>query len=102
MFQQRNLWKPRRPVEMAPLQKQMNEYQRELSAKMGNLHERDGTMKALNQKMADASRPMGEWNLRMGELSQKHEEAVRQAERVLKTLMQESLQNGKAQPVPSA
>jgi beta-lactamase regulating signal transducer with metallopeptidase domain len=89
-------------AEMAPLQKQMAVYQRELSAKMGNLHERDGTMKALNQKMAEASRPMGEWNLRMGELSQKHEEAVREAERVLRALMQESLQNGKAQPVPSA
>lgn len=89
-------------AEMAPLQKQMNEYQRELSAKMGKLHEHDGSMKALNQKMAEASRPMGELNLRMGELNQKHAGAVREAERVLRALMQESLQNGKAQPVPSA
>ena len=89
-------------AEMAPLQKQMAVYQRELSAKMSKLHEQDGPMKALQQKMAEASRPMGELNARMGELNQKQAEAIREAERVLRALMQESLQNGKAQPVPSA
>jgi beta-lactamase regulating signal transducer with metallopeptidase domain len=89
-------------AEMAPLQKQMAVYQRELSAKMSKLHEQDGSMKALNQKMAEASRPMGELNARMVELNQKQTEAIREAERVLRALMQESLQNGKAQPVPSA
>jgi beta-lactamase regulating signal transducer with metallopeptidase domain len=89
-------------AEMAPLQKQMAVYQRELSAKMSKLHEQDGPMKALNQKMAEASRPMGDLNVRMGELNQKHAEAVREAERVLRALMQESLQNGKAVPAPSA
>ncbi|WP_432381776.1 hypothetical protein [Duganella sp. P38] len=45
-----------------------------------------------------ASRPMGEMSARMAELSLKHADAVRDAERVLKSLMRESLQNGKATP----
>lgn len=89
-------------AELAPLQKQMAEHQRELSTKTAKLHELNGPMQALNQKMAEASRPMGDLNLRMGELSQKHADAVREAERVMKSLMQESLQNGKATPAPSA
>lgn len=88
-------------AEMAPLQKQMAEYQRELAPKLAKLHEQNAPMKALQQKMAEASRPMGDLNVRMGELNLKHAEAVREAERVIKSLMQESLQNGKAVPAPS-
>ncbi|WP_373990561.1 M56 family metallopeptidase [Duganella sp. BuS-21] len=88
-------------AEMAPLQKQMAEYQRELAPKLAKLHEQNAPMKALQQKMAEASRPMGDLNVRMGELNLKHTEAVREAERVIKSLMQESLQNGKAVPAPS-
>jgi archaellum component FlaC len=89
-------------AQLAPLQKQMAERQSELNAKMSKLHEQEGPMKALHDQMTAASRPMGELSARMGELSAKHADAVREAERAMQALMQESLQNGKAVPAPSA
>ncbi|WP_343730028.1 M56 family metallopeptidase [Duganella sp.] len=89
-------------AELAPLQKQMAEHQRALATNSAKLRELNGPMQSLNQKMAEASQPMGDLNLRMGELSRKHADAVREAERVMKSLMQQSLQNGKAIPAPSA
>ena len=89
-------------AEMAPLQQKMADYQREMAPQMAKLQAMQEPMRALNQKMAEASRPMGELNQRMGELNAKHADAVREAERALRALMQESMQNGKAVPTPAA
>lgn len=87
--------------EMEPLRKQMAEQQRELEAKMAKLREANQPLNDLNRKIAEASRPMGELSARMAELNLKHGAALREAERAIRALMQESRQNGKAVAVPA-
>jgi chromosome segregation ATPase len=88
--------------EMEPLRKQMAEKQRELSVKMEKLREQNRPLDALNKRIAEAARPMGEMSAQMAKLNLQHADAVRDAERAMQALMQESLQNGKAVPAPSA
>ena len=85
-----------------PLRQQMAAIQREVQPKTEKLHAQNAPMRELNKKIAEASRPMGDLSARMGQLSMQHSTAVREAERTLRVLIKQSLQDGKAVPAPSA
>ncbi|WP_229257174.1 biotin/lipoyl-containing protein [Duganella callida] len=85
-------------AEMAVLSEKMAKQQADIAPQLARIQAMSEPMKALQAKMTEASRPMAELGARMGVLDLQHADAVREAERALKALMQESLQNGKAVP----
>ncbi|MRW91751.1 M48 family metalloprotease [Duganella sp. FT80W] len=88
--------------QMEPLRQQMAEQQRQLSAKMEKLRAQNHPLDELNKRIAEAARPMGELSAQMAKLNMQHIDAVRNAERTIRAIMNESLKNGSAVPAPSA
>lgn len=97
-------WQPVRTLghEMSALGKEMNEHGQQmgkLGRQIGQQAVRGEPTESVQRKMEAHDKPMASLGERMGKLAQRQGQASAQAERTTRSLIAESLQNGKAQPV---
>jgi chromosome segregation ATPase len=85
-----------RPI--VPLQAEMDGIAASIAAQQGQMHPDDARIKALRGQMQELQRPMGELGRKMGELGRDHGLASQAAERTMRTLLDETLRRGTAQP----
>lgn len=97
-------WQPVRTLgaEMSTLGKEMNEHGQqmgELGRQIGQQAARGEQSDAAQRKMEAHDKPMASLGERMGKLGERQGKASAEAERATRSLIAESLQNGKARPV---
>lgn len=97
-------WQPVRVLgrEMSVLGKEMNEHGQQmgkLGRQIGQQARRGEPTEAAQRKMETHDKPMAGLGERMGKLGERQGKASAEAERTTRSLIAESLQNGKARPV---